>query len=54
MRALEPLTRGLGFPDVHYDFLPQDAFDPTVDSTRLEESMRVAASVTDPEQGRWD
>jgi len=54
VRALEPLTRGLGFPQVEYDFLPQNAFEPTVDSTRLEESMRVAAAGTDPEQGRWD
>jgi hypothetical protein len=54
VRALEPLTRGLGFPDVTYDFLPQEVFEPTVDSTRLEESMRIASAVTDTEQGRWD
>ena len=54
VRALDPLTRGLGFPDVQYDFLPQDAFEPTVDSTRLEESMRIASAGTDPERGRWD
>lgn len=54
MRALEPLTRGLGFPDVRYDFLVSQEFQPTVDSTRLEESMRIAAAGTDPERGRWD
>jgi len=53
-RALEPLTRGLGFPEVRYEFLPADEFRPTVDSTRLEESMRIASAGTDPESGRWD
>lgn len=43
VRALEPLTRGLGFSDVRYEFLPQDVFKPKVDSTQLEESMRISA-----------
>lgn len=54
MRALEPLTKGLGYPDVRYEFLPAEEFRPVVDSTRLEESMRLASEGTDPERGRWD
>ncbi len=54
VRALEPLTRGLGFPDVRYEFLPRDEDRIGVDSSALEESMRLAAEGTDPERGRWD
>ena len=54
VRALEPLTGGLGYPDVHFEFLPQEVFEPKVDSTRLEQSMRVESAGTDPGRGRWD
>jgi hypothetical protein len=39
MRALDPLTRGLGFPEVQYEFMPVEEFRPVVDSTQFEESI---------------
>ena len=54
MRALDPLTRGLGFPDVQYEFLPVQEFRPVVDSTRLEESMKITAEKSPSQKRRGD
>ena len=54
IRTLSSLTQGLGYRKVDYEFLPAPEIRPTVDSSPLEESMRLAADTTDPEVGRWD